>query len=164
GFSAGYRNFDLSAFFQGSGRSSFWIDAHATAPFVAYRYEENELAGYALQNQLLKVYADDHWSEDSRNLHALWPRLSNTVIGNNTRRSTWFMRDGGFLRLKSVELAYNVPGRLIERWKIATTRVYVSGTNLLTFSKFKLWDPEMAGNGLSYPVQKVFNIGVQIGF
>ncbi|QEC51073.1 TonB-linked SusC/RagA family outer membrane protein [Anseongella ginsenosidimutans] len=164
GFSAGYKGFDFSAFLQGSGRSSFWIDPYATAPFVAYRYSNDELPGYSLQNQLLQAYADDHWSEDNRNLHALWPRLSSTVINNNVQRSSWFMRNGSFLRLKSVELGYSIPERHIERWKITDVRVYLSGTNLMTFSKFKLWDPEMAGNGLSYPIQKVFNIGLQVGF
>src|SRR5690606_8159310 len=168
GFSAGLKGFDLSAFLQGSARSSFWIDPGATAPFIPYRSasEANSrfLEGFTPQNQLLKAYADDHWSESRRDLHALWPRLSNTEIENNSQRSTWFMRDGGFLRLKSVELGYTIPERHIEKFNIRMIRVYLSGTNLLTFSKFKLWDPEMAGNGLSYPVQKVFNMGVQVGF
>src|SRR5690606_1273677 len=164
GFSAGYRSFDFSAFFQGSARSSFWIDPYATAPFVSYRYYDGELSDYSLQNQLLKAYADNHWSESNRNLHALWPRLSSTIIENNVQRNSWFMRNGSFLRLKSVELGYSIPRDYLSRWKIQNVRIYVSGTNVLTFSKFKLWDPEMAGNGLSYPVQKVFNIGVQVGF
>ncbi|MGL5681930.1 MAG: TonB-dependent receptor [Marinifilaceae bacterium] len=152
GFSMGVRGFDLSAFFQGSARSSFWIDPSATSPFIGG------------QTALLKAYAEDHWSEDNRNIHALWPRLSETRRANNMQTSTWFMRDGGFLRLKSAEVGYTLPKRFTKRIKMDMIRVYASGTNLFTFSKFKLWDVEMGGNGLGYPIQKVFNGGIQINF
>ncbi|HEX7903899.1 MAG TPA: TonB-dependent receptor [Chitinophagaceae bacterium] len=163
GVSAKYKGFDISSFFQGSARSSFWIDVAATSPFVAYRYSSSELPGYILQNQLLKAYADDHWSEENRNQHALWPRLSSTVNDNNDEKSTWFMRDGSFLRLKQVELGYSLPLKLLRKYKMDNLRIYANGTNLLTFSKFKLWDIEMAGNGLAYPIQRVINFGIQVG-
>lgn len=151
GLSTGYRQFDMSAFFQGLARESFWIDANATAPFV------NDRA-------LLKAYADDHWSEDNRNLYALWPRLSNRAINNNTQNSTWFMRNGAFLRLKTMEIGYTVRPAAAKRAKIEKARIYASGINLLSFSRFKLWDVEMGGNGLGYPVQRVINLGAQISF
>lgn len=152
GLSGGWRRFDLSCFFQGLARSSFYINAESTSPFVDG------------QNALLKAYADDHWSEENRDVKALWPRLSPDRVSNNMVGSTWFLRDGAFLRLKSVELGYSLPSSLVSRVKITNLRLYVSGTNLLTFSKFKMWDPEMGGQGLSYPIQKVFNAGVQLGF
>lgn len=164
GFSVGFRDFDLSAFFQGLGRESFWIDVNATSPFAAYRYRSDELPGVILQNQLLQAYANDHWSEDNRNLYALWPRLSTTVNNNNAQQSTWFMRNGAFLRLKSVELGYTLSKKRANRMFMRNLRVYLSGLNLLSWSKFKLWDAEMAGNGLGYPVQRVFNIGAQASF
>ncbi|MBO9154266.1 SusC/RagA family TonB-linked outer membrane protein [Chitinophaga sp. GCM10012297] len=151
GFSMGYKNFDVSAFFQGLARESFWIDADSTAPFV------NERA-------LLQVYADDHWSESDRDLYAIWPRLSTRPIANNLQQSTWFMRNGAFLRLKTVELGYSIPPAALRRYKIDRIRIYASGINLLTFSKFKMWDVEMGGNGLGYPVQRVVNIGAQVSF
>ncbi|TKG96696.1 SusC/RagA family TonB-linked outer membrane protein [Puteibacter caeruleilacunae] len=160
GFSMGYKNIDMSCFFQGLARESFWIDTNKTAPFI-----DNDGSGNVQsRNQLLKAYADDHWSEDNRNIYALWPRLSDKSISNNSQRSTWFMQDGTFLRLKSVELGYSLPKSIIQRFKLQRCRFYVSGTNLLTFSKFKLWDPEMGGNGLGYPVQKVVNLGIQVNF
>src|SRR3546814_6377648 len=58
------------------------------------------------QTQLLKVYADSHWSEDNRNSYALWPRLSPNIVNNNIQRSTWFMQDGDFLRLKQAEIGF----------------------------------------------------------
>lgn len=168
GFSMGFKNFDISSFFQGVGRESFWIDANATAPFVNFRYQSeidnNQLGGVNLQNQLLDAYANSHWSEDNRDLYALWPRMSTTSIENNTRSSTWFMRNGAFLRLKQVEFGYTFPRELVTKVGMENLRVYANGTNLLTISKFKLWDIEMAGNGLKYPVQKVFNFGLQVSF
>jgi TonB-linked SusC/RagA family outer membrane protein len=164
GFSIGYKAVDLSCFFQGLARESFWIDPNATAPFVPYRYSSTELPGMLLQNQLLQAYADDHWSEDHRNLYALWPRLSTRVINNNTQTSTWFMRNGSFLRLKTLELGYSLPDRITDKIHLEKARFYLSGINLLSFSRFKLWDVEMGGNGLGYPVQRVTNIGIQISF
>ncbi len=158
GASMGYKSVDLSLFFQGSARSSFWIDASATSPFV-----DND-NNYLANNALLKAYADSHWSEANRDIYALWPRLSYKWENNNLVRNTWYMQDGTFLRLKSVELGYSLPKNLYQRFGIEYMRLYGSGTNLLTFSRFKLWDPEMGGNGLGYPVQRVLNIGLQISF
>ncbi|WP_423126853.1 SusC/RagA family TonB-linked outer membrane protein [Gaoshiqia sp. Z1-71] len=160
GLSAGNKKFDISLFFQGLARESFWIDANATHPFVDNDGNNSIIS----KNALLKVYADNHWSETNQDIYALWPRLSNRVISNNTQRSTWFMRDGSFLRLKSVELGYTIPENMIKKLHMKNLRLYVSGTNLLCFSNFKLWDPEMAGNGLGYPIQKVYNVGLQLSF
>jgi len=152
GSSVGWKGFDFSCFFQGLARESFWIDATNTSPFIDH------------QNALLKVYADDHWSEDNRNIYALWPRLSETLISNNMQTSSWFMRDGSFLRLKSVEIGYSLPVKLISKAKMTRLRFYFNGTNLLAFSKFHLWDPEMGGNGLGYPLQRVYNLGINLNF
>jgi TonB-linked SusC/RagA family outer membrane protein len=152
GLSVGYKEFDLSCFFQGLARESFWINLGETAPFINR------------EGALLKAYANDHWSEDNRNLHALYPRLSEKHIENNEHTSTWFMQNGAFLRWKSLEFGYTVPERLSRKILLSNCRVYFSGTNLMTFSRFKLWDPEMGGNGLGYPIQKVYNLGLQLSF
>ena len=160
GFSTGYKGVDFSCFFQGVAREAFWIDTYNTAPFI----DTDGTSSSISQNALLQVYADDHWSEYDRNVFALWPRLSNEINANNRALSTWFMRDGSFLRLKSAEVGYTIPLKLTERIGVTKTRLYVSGTNLLTFSAFKLWDPEMAGNGSGYPIQRVINFGLQVSF
>lgn len=160
GVSTGYKGLDFSCFFQGLARESFWIDAVATAPFI----DTDGTSAEVSKNALLQIYADDHWSETNRNLYALWPRLSDRIIDNNTQRSTWFMQDGSFLRLKSIEVGYTVPTKKLKFLGIQNLRVYYSGTNLFTLSKFKLWDPEMAGNGLGYPIQMVNNLGFQLSF
>lgn len=156
GFSAGIKSFDFSCFFQGSARSSFWIDPDKVYPFV------NSLEGSKGNNAVLEFIQNDHWSETSPNIYAAWPRLSGYKIENNTQASTWFMRDGAFLRLKSAEFGYTLPKEIANKARLANLRVYLSGTNLFSWSKFKLWDTEMGGDGLGYPVQRVFNIGLQV--
>ncbi len=151
GTSFGYKGIDFSLMFQGLANESFWIDPVATSPFYN-------------QTQVMKIYADSHWSEDNQNMYALWPRLSTDLNANNNQRSTWFMRDGSFLRLKQAELGYSIPGKWKDRFKLSQFRAYLSGANLLVFSKFKQWDVEMGGNGLGYPLQKVFNFGINLTF
>ena len=167
GLSAGYKGFDFSCFFQGSARSSFWINTKATSPFVnrdgADRADET-LWPFITQRALLQYYADNHWTEESRDLYALWPRLSETFVANNNQTNTWFMRNGSYLRLKTVEIGYTLPYQIVQRARLSNLRVYISGSNLAVWSPFKLWDPEMAGNGLAYPLQRVFNIGVNVEF
>ncbi|SEW44413.1 TonB-linked outer membrane protein, SusC/RagA family [Chitinophaga arvensicola] len=167
GFSAGYKAFDFSMFFQGSARSSFSINSLAVSPFISGPVDpldNNKVLPIGYQSGLLDVIAQDHWSEDNRNAYAFWPRLSNTYVTNNVQSSTWWLQNGSFLRLKTAELGYNFPRPLLKRIGIYSGRIYLNGMNLLTFSKFKLWDPEMGGNGLGYPVQRVYNIGALIGF
>jgi TonB-linked SusC/RagA family outer membrane protein len=167
GLSAGYKTFDLSFFFQGLAQESFWIntainrDRPSTVPFI----DTDANGAVRSQNALLQAYADSHWDESNKNIYALFPRFSDKMVSNNyAERSTWFMRDGSFMRLKSAELGYSIPQNVIQRMRMANLRIYLSGTNLLTFSKFKLWDPEMAGNGLGYPIQRVINLGMQVSF
>lgn len=153
GFSFGYKAFDLSVFFQGSARSSFFIYPDAITPFVNNG-----------QRALLKYIADNHWSENNRDINAFWPRLSEYPIDNNNVASTHWLRNGAFVRFKSAEIGYTLPNRLTERVSIQNFRVYLSGLNLFVWSKFKMWDPEMAGNGLGYPIQRVVNLGVNFSF
>jgi hypothetical protein len=75
-----------------------------------------------------------------------------------------FMRDGSFLRLKSVEFGYTLPGSITKHVGLEQLRLYFSGTNLMLWSKFKLWDVEMGGSGLGYPIQKTMNLGLSISF
>ena len=160
GSSIGFHGLDFSFFFQGSARETFWIDPTKTAPFIDTDGSSTSIS----KNQLLQVYADNHWSEDNRNLYALWPRLSTTSISNNTQTSSWFMRDASFLRLKSVEIGYNVPDKVLKPVYAKSCRIYASATNLAVWSKFKLWDPELGDNALGYPLQKVINVGLQFSF
>lgn len=151
GASLGYKEIDFSFFFQGSGRSSFFIDPTSISPFVRER-------------NALQIIADNHWSDENPDPNAFWPRMSVNAVANNEKASTWWLRDGSFLRLKSVELGYSLPQKLLEKINVEKARFYASGTNLLVFSKFKLWDPEMGGRGLGYPPQRIINVGLNFNF
>ncbi len=161
GFSTGYKNFDVSVFFQGSARSSFFLnnygkitDASCITPFI-------QTNGGGL---LLKEIAENHWSEANPDPYAFWPRLSNTEIKNNSQRSTWWMRNGGFLRFKTFEVGYTLPKNWLSKVGVSTCRIYVSGNNLLCWSNFKMWDVEMGSSGMGYPLQRVFNVGMNLNF
>ena len=102
---------------------------------------------------VLKFIDDDHWSPENKNPYAAYPRLTKDDMPNNTQASSYWLRDASFLKLKNVELGYS----------FKHVRVYLSAINVCTFSKFKLWDPEMGGgNGLAYPTQRTFNLGLQM--
>src|SRR3546814_688380 len=88
--------------------------------------------------------------------------LFRAIVNNNIQRSTWFMQDGDFLRLKQAEIGFTLPDATLRALHIANARFYLNGINLLTVSSFKLWDVEMGGNGLGYPVQRVINLGVHV--
>jgi TonB-linked SusC/RagA family outer membrane protein len=153
GSSMRYKKFDFSFYFQGSARSSFFIDPNKIQPFYQ--------AGGS-QTNLLKVISESHWSEDNRDIYAFWPRLSTWRVSSNNVKSTWWMRNGNFLRLKNIDMGYNV-GK-VKRLGLTGGRVYFSATNLFALSNFKLWDVEMGGNGLAYPIQSVYSLGVEVNF
>mgnify|MGYP000614159902 FL=1 len=161
GVSLGHKGFDFSVFFQGLGRESFWIDATSA---YSTKYNKYGTAPFVNNGQLLKAYSDSHWSEDNRDIYALYPRYSAYENHNNTQVSTWWMRDGSFVRLKQMEFGYTLPQKLTNKIHIDNLRVYFQGNNLLCWSKFKLWDTELAGEGFNYPIQRTFNIGVNVTF
>ena len=78
--------------------------------------------------------------------------------------SSWWLRNGAFLRLKQAEIGWSLPDEWVNRVRMQKLRIYANGSNLFTVSHFKLWDVEMGGNGLGYPVQRVFNIGINASF
>ncbi|MDR1170554.1 MAG: SusC/RagA family TonB-linked outer membrane protein, partial [Prevotellaceae bacterium] len=162
GLTAGYRNLDISFFFSGSARSSFFISPSDMTPFVRKTFTDDP---YIYEGGLAKFISDDYWTEQSQNPYALWPRLSSDVsLNNNSQTSTWWLYDGEYLRLKSVETGYSLPVKFASKLKLSSLRFYASGTNLLLFSKFKLWDVELGGNGLNYPLQRVLNVGLNLSF
>ncbi|MFV0483033.1 MAG: TonB-dependent receptor [Bacteroidales bacterium] len=140
GPSAKYKNLDFSVFFQGVARVSLMMSGFH--PF-----------GTQNSHNVMQFIADDYWSEDNQNIYASYPRITKTSHSNNTVASDFWLRDARFLKLKNAEVGYTH-----KQW-----RFYVSGMNLLTFSPFKYWDPEMGGgSGLKYPTQSSFSIGLQL--
>jgi TonB-linked SusC/RagA family outer membrane protein len=162
GLSLGYKKLDFSFFFQGNARVSFFINPTTSG-----------IAPLADRRNALAIVARDYWTETRPNVHAFWPRLSINPINNNSPyweteslenspTSSWWLRDGSFLRLKTVELGYTLPG--LEKIGVKNSRLYFSAENLFVLSAFRLWDPEMGRNGLAYPPNRRFNVGIQLSF
>jgi TonB-linked SusC/RagA family outer membrane protein len=151
GVSMGWKFIDFSFFFQGSARSSFFIDPTSIEPFTSYR-------------NAMTIVADNYWSETNPDPYAFWPRLSTTQIENNMKNSTWWLRDGSFLRLKQVEIGFSLPRKTLSKLGMTQARIFFSGNNLFCFSDFELWDPEMGGYGIGYPIQRVYNVGINVSF
>ena len=120
----------------------------------------------AISNLLANI--TDRWSaEDPTNTNVFYPKLhfGKTDNLNNTKESTWWQKDVSFLRLKQVTLSYNFPSRWMKKTFMDEASVYLTGTNLLTFSNFKLWDPELnTDNGSAYPNAMTISLGLNIKF
>ena len=158
GLTAQYKGFDASVFFQGQSSASRFIGGSAIYPFIG---------GGGAGN--LFTTALDRWTPENNNPYATTPRLSFDESGigqnNNRQESTWWLRDIDFLRLKTAEIGYTLPKEITNKINISSTRFYIRGTNLLTFSKFDLWDPELnTNNGGSYPNISVVSIGFNAVF
>ena len=140
-----YKKWDLNLFFQGSAKVSLMMQN-------MHPFADNSHKGYNIAQYIV----DNHFSMDNPDAHAKYPRLSVNPQTNDTQVSTLYLRDASYLRLKSAELGYT-----FNKW----LRVYVAGSNLLTFAPFKDWDPEMgSGNGLNYPLQRTVKVGVQFHY
>lgn len=140
GLNIDYKRFNFGVFFNGSAMRDIMISG--ITPFG-----QND-------NNVMKFISDDYWTEENPNPNAAYPRLGLTEaqFANNSVASTYWLRNGNFIRFKTLEIGY----------RFNHARVYFSGNNLFVFSPFKLWDPELSWN--SYPLQRTFNIGVQLNF
>lgn len=151
GFNLTYKNFDFGVFFNGSAKRKIMINS-GYAPFLSSGGDG--ITTETLARNLMSWIADDHWSVDNPNPNAAYPRLgiTDSDVSNNVQPSSYWLRNGNFLRFKTLEIGYRFP----------FCRIYFTGDNLAVFSPFKLWDPELSWN--AYPLQRTFNLGVQFTF
>lgn len=145
GLDINFKKLDFGVFFTGSAKRTIMI-MNDMAPFGAVMGNGNK--------NVMNYIADSHWRVDSPDPNAGYPRLglNSTYTGNNTVSSSFWMRNGNYLRWKTLEIGYT----------FAHCRIYFSGDNLAVWSPFKLWDPELSWD--SYPLQRTFNIGAQVKF
>ena len=168
GLNAEYKGFDINVFFQGVDHVSFFLSGSSlTSPFSSTSIERAAVQKDVWENGW------DRLTNNGENMAAasgaVYPRLaigSAAGSSNNSQTSSWWQRDGSYLRLKNFEVGYALPKNLLVRSGfIQSLRVYIAGNNLLTFSKFKLWDPEQGGGqGASYPNNRVYSIGLNANF
>ena len=168
GVGAEYKGWDINVFFQGVDHVSFFLSgASLTSPFSSTAIERSAVQYDVWENGWDRL--TNNGEDLSHAGEAVYPRLaigSAAGSSNNSQTSSWWQRDGAFLRLKNFEMGYTLPKKLLARTGfIQSLRLYVSGNNLLTFSKFKLWDPEQGGGqGASYPNNRVYSFGLNANF
>jgi len=144
--SLGYKSFDLSILFQG-----------ATGGLLYIGTESGDIGNY------LKYAYDHQWTID--NPSSVDPRIANRGNTYYTGNNTYFLRNSDYFRLKNVELGYNLSPKLLDQIKINAFRVYVSGLNLATWDKMKIWDPEStSGDAHYYPQARIINVGARVTF
>lgn len=157
GASLNYKGFDFSFLFQGgANRSSYLSGGWYFYPFQADR-------GPKFMGNVMTIFKD-RWTEDNPNPHAFSPRLSYGADANNYKTSTWWQRDSDYLRLKNVEIGYTLPSAWANKLRCSSLRVYATGVNLFTISKFisDFWDPETGA--AAYPMQRQVFVGVNLTF
>mgnify|MGYP001518988269 CR=1 FL=1 len=150
-----YRDLNGDGVIDANDRTSLGLSlihiSEPTRPYDMHPFRDNQYSGF----NMTQYVADDHWSEADPNPNAAYPRLDYRYNANNTQTSSFWIKNGSYLRLKSVELGFTYK----------SLRAYLAGTNLFIISPFKYWDPEMgSGNGLKYPLQRVVKLGLQYNF
>lgn len=159
GISAQWKGLDVNVHFQGSGKSTFFIDGPSVRAF-------SEGTWGNILTDLVKdrwISADISGDPATENPNASYPRLSYGGHNNNFRGSTYWLRNGAYLRLKTLEIGYSLPKGFVNKIHFNNMRFFFIGTNLLTFSSFKLWDPELgSSNGEKYPLARVFTLGLTV--
>lgn len=144
-----YKNFDFSLLFQGATNRNFYIASEAAFPFVN--------SASAVRETM------DYWTPE--NTDARNPRITPQPTNNNEQTSSWWIHSGSYLRLKTGELGYTLPAGALKAIRIQSLRCYLSGQNILTWSKIKNFDPEIsASNGHYYPQQRVVSVGLNVTF
>ncbi len=162
--SFGFKGFDIGAFIQGTGK--VWLlygSGDGTFPFKE-----------GATSPSLYAIIKDRWTEGNPNPNAFYPRLtSNQDPNSNFLVSDWWLKRADYIRLKSAEIGYTLPIGSTRKLSIKKLRVYVNGTNLITISPWKYWDPELNDTGTSsttitrggfYPNIKAYNVGFRVTF
>ena len=156
GANVSHKNIDINIFFQGNARTKRFIGG------VSSFFLPGSQMG-AMGNIFTNY--DDRWTKENPRQDVFYPRLTYGVNQNNSQASTWWLRDMSMLRLRDIEIGYTLPKKWIERIGLSNCRFYLKGSNLLNFSNFKLWDPELdTSNGARYPIMKSFSFGLDINF
>lgn len=162
GASINYKNFDFNFHFQGAGKSTFRIYGKNVFAFNEKNW------GNIFKDMIDDRYIDAETAaklgiEANENPNASYPRLTYGENKNNSQESTFWMRDGRYIRLKNMDLGYTLPQAFVNRMHLNSVRIYVAGSNLFTWSKFKTWDPESTNpRGEDYPLTKSITLGLTI--
>lgn len=162
GGNATWKSLDFNILFQGSGKSSFMLDGWGR-PFSGG--ETGNILTYVADSKNRWISREYSGTPDTERADAIFPRLTYGDNANNNQASTHWMRSSRYLRLKTLEIGYTLPGTLTRKCFIERARFFFLGNNLAVFSPFKWWDAEAGkGDGMGYPINKTYTVGVQLSF
>jgi TonB-linked SusC/RagA family outer membrane protein len=163
GLSLMWNGFDFNVHFQGSGKSSYFIDGVSVYPFV--NRDWGNILTDAADPAKRWISRDISGDPATERVDATYPRLSYGGNDNNYRKSTFWLRDGAYLRFKTLEIGYTLPKLLLSKLQIDGVRIFFVGSNLAVWDTLKLWDPELAsGDGMKYPPAKTMTVGLTLNF
>lgn len=155
GVNVTWKNLDFGLRFQGVGNTTRLINNDNFLPFAKSIQKGN-------------LYEDviyDRWTPENPDQDVFFPRMRDYKDGHNYVNSTWWQKDMSFLRLKDLVIGYSLSPKLLQRAGVQSLRLYLQGNNLLTFSKFKLWDVELGtSDGMKYPMMRNYIFGLEITF
>ena len=149
-----YKGIDFDMFFQGSAHRSVYLSGMYYQAFQNY----GKISSIAL----------NRWAYDPANgidtrATATYPRLSSTNNQNNYQFSTFWLKNGDYLKLRSVEVGYSFPKRWVSSLRFENIRVFLNGTNLFSLDHLNgMMDPESISGGVGYPVLRSFSAGLSI--
>jgi hypothetical protein len=158
GFGASFqwKKFDLSFLFQGVGNTTMFLSGTAFRTFSG--------AGEATSGFYEDVFYNA-WTQDNPNPNATYPRATIGTNTNNNQTSTFWQRDISYIRLKNATIGYTIPERISRKINAQSLHLYCSAVNLLTFSAFKLFDPEIDDQqGSKYPSNRIISLGINLIF
>ncbi|SEM84924.1 TonB-linked outer membrane protein, SusC/RagA family [Mucilaginibacter gossypiicola] len=165
GFTVGYHNFDLSLFFQGVSNVVIMANGSAIIGSGATGAGIVPFTGMGTYPSGMLANLENRWTVENPSQNVDYPRLGiSNQNSNNYQPSTWWSKDASFVRLKQATLGYTLKPMFITKAGINSVYLYLTGQNLLTFSKFKLWDPELGSNGAGYPPVRLFALGLRASF
>ena len=154
GFTLGYKAFSISTLFQGAANVDAMLSGEGMMPF-----SQGSGRGNLFSN------IEDHWSESNPDPNAFYPRLMVGTNNMNYEQSTWWLKSTDYIRLKTLQLTYNLPDRWMKNSGLSTASLFLQGVNILTISSFDLWDVELGdGKGATYPNVASYSLGFNLGF
>ncbi len=156
-FNVGYKGLELDLLFHGIGQKSIWANINAMKAFTGNSSAQRFMEGrfHTLPD------GSTNWET------ATYPRFSTQASDNNFRATDYWMYDASYLRLKNVELSYTLPSRLLKNVSLYKARVYLNAYNPVTFTQLTKYhlDPDDKEAGTeSYPMIKIFSVGVDLTF
>ena len=158
GFGLDWKGLYFNAFFQGVANVTVNLNS-STSVFQPFYWG-------LIESNVRQEFVEDRWTPENQNPNAFYPRLRLTNTGNNWTSSTYWYRNGNFLRFKNLELGYNFKKELLSKAGLSASRVYLSGHNLHVWDHVKMYDPEIgnSGGGTRYPLSQTWTMGLEVTF